>query len=42
MDRAVRASAKALEVRDGCLLAIKLRDQDGELYIMPGGGQNAG
>ena len=42
MDRAVRVSAKALVIRDGCILAIKLRDQDGEFYIMPGGGQNAG
>ena len=42
MDRTVRVSAKALVIRDGCILAIKLRDQDGEFYIMPGGGQKAG
>ncbi len=42
MDRTIRTSAKALVIRDGCILAIKLRDQDGEFYIMPGGGQRAG
>ena len=42
MDRTVRVSAKALVIRDGRMLAIKLRDQDGEFYIMPGGGQKAG
>ena len=42
MNRAIRTSAKALVIRDGCMLAIKLRDQDGEFYIMPGGGQSAG
>ena len=42
MDRTVRTSAKALVIRDGCMLAIKLCDQDGEFYIMPGGGQKAG
>lgn len=42
MDRKIRTSAKALVIRDGCMLAIKLHDQDGEFYIMPGGGQNAG
>ena len=42
MERAVRTSAKALVIKDGRMLAIKLRDQDGVFYIMPGGGQNAG
>ena len=42
MDRLVRTSAKALVIKDGCMLAIKLHDSDGEFYIMPGGGQAAG
>ena len=42
MDRSVRVSAKALVIKDGRMLAIKLRDKDGVFYIMPGGGQNAG
>ena len=42
MERIIRTSAKALVIRDGHMLAIKLRDQDGEFYIMPGGGQTAG
>ena len=41
MDRSVRISAKALVIRNGRMLAVKLRDQDGVFYIMPGGGQNA-
>ena len=40
--RTVRTSAKALVFRDGCMLAIKLRDQDGIFFIMPGGGQRTG
>ena len=40
--RRVRTSAKALVIRDGCMLAIKLRDADGVFYIRPGGGQHAG
>ena len=42
MERAVRTSAKALVIKDGRMLAVKVRDQDGDYYIMPGGGQNAG
>ena len=42
MERQVRVSAKALVIRDGCLLAVKLRDADGEFFILPGGGQRAG
>lgn len=42
MDRSVRISAKALVIRNGRMLAVKLRDRDGVFYIMPGGGQNAG
>ena len=40
--RRVRTSAKALVIRDGRMLAIKLQDRDGVFYIMPGGGQHAG
>ena len=42
MSRMIRTSAKALVIRDGRMLAIRLHDQDGDFYIMPGGGQNAG
>ena len=41
-NRTVRISAKALVIRDGKMLAVKVRDQDGNFYIMPGGGQHAG
>lgn len=30
MDRLVRTSAKALVIKDGCMLAIKLHDSDGD------------
>ena len=42
MERMVRTSAKALVIRDGRMLAVKLKDKDGVFYIMPGGGQTAG
>ena len=42
MDRTVRTSAKALVIKDGRMLAIKVHDSDGDFYIMPGGGQQAG
>ncbi len=42
MSRSIRTSAKALVIRDSRMLAIRLHDQDGDFYIMPGGGQNAG
>ena len=42
MERTVRTSAKALVIRDGRMLAIRLCDRDGVFYIMPGGGQRAG
>lgn len=42
MERRVRPAAKALIIRDGKLLAIKLKDDDGVMYIMPGGGQMPG
>ena len=42
MDRLVRTSAKALVIRDGRMLAIRIQDWDGVFYILPGGGQRAG
>ena len=42
MERTVRTSAKALVIKDGKMLAIKVHDSDGDFCIMPGGGQNAG
>ena len=42
MERMVRTSAKALVIRDGRMLAIKMQEPDGVFYIMPGGGQMAG
>ena len=42
MERTIRVSAKALVFKDECMLAIRLRDKDGEFFIMPGGGQHPG
>ena len=42
MDRAIRTSAKALIIRDGKVLAVRLRDGEEVFHIMPGGGQRAG
>ena len=42
MERNVRTSAKALIIKDGCMLAVKINDNGDEFYIMPGGGQKAG
>ncbi len=42
MERSVRTSAKALVIKDGCMLAVKINDNGEEFYIMPGGGQTAG
>ncbi len=41
MSRNIRNSAKALVIHNGKMLATKLRDSDGEWYIMPGGGQES-
>ena len=38
--RQIRTSAKAVIIRDGKLLAIKLNDGGEEWYILPGGGQD--
>ena len=40
MERKIRNAAKALIIRDGKMLAIKISDGKEEWYIMPGGGQN--
>ena len=42
MERSVRTSGKAIVFKDDCVLGIKLHDADGDFYILPGGGQNAG
>ena len=42
MNRSIRVSAKALVIRNGCMLAIRVCDRDGTFFIMPGGGQRAG
>lgn len=39
MDRLIRNSAKALIIRDGKMLVIKIKSVNEEWYIMPGGGQ---
>ena len=39
MERVVRNAAKALIIKDGKMLAIKISDGKEEWYIMPGGGQ---
>lgn len=41
MERPVRVSAKGLVIRDGRMAAVKLRDDDGEFFIMPGGGMES-
>jgi len=38
----VRTAARAVVVRDGRLLAIAMRDREGDFYILPGGGQRHG
>jgi len=38
----IRNSAKAIIVRDSCVLLIRIGDQGGEWYVLPGGGQHAG
>lgn len=42
MARYVRNAAKALIIRDGSMLAVRISDGSEAWYIMPGGGQNAG
>ena len=40
--RPIRTAARALIILDAKLLAIKMRDQSGIFYILPGGGQHHG
>ena len=42
MDRPIRTSAKALIIRDGRMLAIRIQDGVEVFHIMPGGGQQPG
>ncbi len=41
MERTVRNAAKALIIREGKMLAVKISDGKEDWYIMPGGGQDA-
>lgn len=41
MERHIRNASKALIIKDGKMLAIKISDGNEEWYIMPGGGQNS-
>jgi len=34
----IRNSAKAIIIRDGCLLLIRNRDEEGDWFTLPGGG----
>jgi len=38
----IRTSAKAIIVRDGCILLTRNADHEGDWYICPGGGQHHG
>ncbi len=39
IDKVIRNSAKALNIKDGKMAAVKICDNGEEWYIMPGGGQ---
>lgn len=41
MERFIRNAAKALIIKDGKMLAVKINDGKEEWYIMPGGGQKS-
>ncbi|MGB0371131.1 MAG: NUDIX domain-containing protein [Opitutales bacterium] len=38
----IRTAARALMIRDGKILLVKMKDHRGVFYILPGGGQKAG
>jgi 8-oxo-dGTP diphosphatase len=38
----VRTSARAIIERDGALLVVRYRDEQGDWYVLPGGGQRHG
>ena len=42
MNRLIRPSAKALIIKDGRMLAIRIKDGSETFHIMPGGGQEPG
>ena len=41
MEKVIRNAAKALIIKDGKMLAVKISDGKEEWFIMPGGGQDA-
>ena len=41
MKRSIRNSAKALVIKDGRILAVKIKDNNEEWYILPGGRQES-
>ena len=40
--RPARISAKAIVIEDGRLLLLRMRDREGDWYLLPGGGQRRG
>lgn len=42
MTKPLRPSAKAIIIRDGKLLALRMRDEKGPWYLLPGGGVEFG
>ena len=40
LNSSIRNSAKAIIIRDGCVLLIQIGAPGGEWYVLPGGGQN--
>jgi len=38
----IRNSAKAIIIRDGCLLLIRNKNEEGDWHTLPGGGQHRG
>lgn len=42
MTKPLRPSAKAIIIRDGKLLALRMRDAEGLWYLLPGGGAEFG
>ena len=40
--KTVRNAARAVIIQENKLLAVRMRDQDGDFYVLPGGGQQRG
>lgn len=38
----IRNSAKAIIIRNDCLLLVRISDESGEWHVLPGGGQKPG